>query len=69
MRFTPSGKLLEQWFVPMGIKGQSKPGELTWVHGIAIDAKGNIYAGDILGERAQKFVRRIVRMPLKGQSP
>ena len=67
MRFTPSGKLLEQWFVPLGVEGKNKPGELTWVHGIAIDAKGNIYAGDILGERAQKFARRIVRLPLKSR--
>jgi len=35
----------------------SKPGELTWVHGIALDRQGNIYVGDIMGERAQKFVR------------
>jgi DNA-binding beta-propeller fold protein YncE len=35
-----------------------KPGELDWVHGIAVDAQGNLYLGDIQGQRAQKFVRR-----------
>jgi hypothetical protein len=31
---------------------------LNWVHGIALDSKGNIYAGDIKGHRVQKFVRK-----------
>jgi len=33
-----------------------KPGELDWVHGIALDSKGNLYLGDIQGARAQKFL-------------
>jgi hypothetical protein len=32
-----------------------QPGEVDWVHGIAIDSKGNLYLGDIQGQRAQKF--------------
>ena len=28
------------------------------VHALAKDAQGNLYAGDILGRRAQKFVKR-----------
>ena len=36
----------------------ASPGDLNWVHGIALDAKGNIYAGDIKGHRVQKFVRK-----------
>jgi DNA-binding beta-propeller fold protein YncE len=32
-----------------------KPGELDWVHGIAVDSKGDFYLGDIQGKRAQKF--------------
>ncbi|MCL5282812.1 MAG: peptidyl-alpha-hydroxyglycine alpha-amidating lyase family protein [Planctomycetes bacterium] len=35
-----------------------KSRELDWVHGIAVDAQGNLYLGDIQGQRAQKFVRR-----------
>ncbi len=35
-----------------------RPGELDWVHGIAADAQGNLYLGDIQGQRAQKFVRK-----------
>lgn len=36
----------------------SKPGEVDWVHTVAVDSKGNIYLGDIMGKRAQKFTLR-----------
>lgn len=35
-----------------------KPGQLDWVHGIALDSKGNLYLGDIQGMRAQKFLQK-----------
>jgi DNA-binding beta-propeller fold protein YncE len=35
-----------------------KLGEVNLVHGIAVDSQGNLYLGDIQGERAQKFSRR-----------
>jgi len=37
---------------------QGKAGELDWVHGIAVDSQGNLYLGDIQGQRAQKFSPR-----------
>ncbi|MEE8450990.1 MAG: peptidyl-alpha-hydroxyglycine alpha-amidating lyase family protein [Thermoguttaceae bacterium] len=58
MRLDRDGKLLQLWTIPKGEDGQEKPGELNWLHAIAEDAHGNIYAGDIIGERAQKFVRQ-----------
>jgi streptogramin lyase len=58
MKFDTSGRVLQLWTVPKGEDGQEQPGELNWVHGIALDSKGNIYATDIIGERAQKFVRQ-----------
>ncbi|MCU0917930.1 MAG: peptidyl-alpha-hydroxyglycine alpha-amidating lyase family protein [Planctomycetes bacterium] len=36
----------------------AKPGQFDWVHGIGVDAQGNLYLGDIQGQRAQKLVRR-----------
>lgn len=57
MRFNPQGKLLQLWAVPKGVDGKERPGELNWVHGIAVDSKGDMYLGDIRGERVQKFVR------------
>jgi hypothetical protein len=38
------------------VDGQEKPGETNWVHALAADSKGNLYAGDIRGHRVQKFV-------------
>lgn len=57
MRYTLEGKLQQLWTVPKGVDGKEVPGDLNWVHCIATDSKGNLYAGDIYGKRAQKFVR------------
>jgi streptogramin lyase len=56
MKFSPEGKVLQIWTVPKGADGHEKSGELNWVHCMALDSHGNIYAGDIVGKRAQKFV-------------
>ena len=58
MRFDPTGRVRQLWTVPKGIDEQEQPGELNWVHGIALDSQGNIYACDIIGKRVQKFVRK-----------
>lgn len=58
MKFDTTGRLLQLWTVPKGEDGEEQPGQLNWVHGIALDSKGNIYATDIMGERAQKFVKQ-----------
>jgi hypothetical protein len=34
-------------------------GEFHWVHDLAIDSKGNLYAGEVdTGKRVQRFVRK-----------
>jgi DNA-binding beta-propeller fold protein YncE len=58
MCFNTAGKLLQLWTVPNGIDGLEKPGELNWVHAIAVDSHGNLFVADVNGKRAQKFVRR-----------
>ena len=58
MKFNTAGKVLEHWTLPKGEDGREKPGDLNWLHVIALDAKGNVYAGDIIGKRVQKFVRK-----------
>lgn len=45
------GKLVATW----GKQGWG-PGEFDWVHGIVVDSKGAVYAGDTYGQRLQKFV-------------
>ncbi len=44
--------------VPLNMPSASggKPGDVDWVHCIAVDSKGRIYLGDIQGKRVQRFV-------------
>lgn len=58
MKFNTSGKLLQLFALPKGFDGLERPGEVNWVHAIAFDSTGNMYLGDIIGRRAQKFVLR-----------
>ena len=41
---------------PKGENGKERPGDLNWVHTMAVAADGTIYFGDVQGRRAQKFV-------------
>src|SRR5262249_36424167 len=63
VRFSPEGKVRQVWTIPLGVKGKLKPGEAIGVHCIAEDEQGNLYVGDIYGERAQKFVPVSRRLP------
>ena len=56
VKFSTTGKVLEYVVIPKGKDGAEQPGELNWVHSIAVDKAGNLYCGDINGKRAQKFV-------------
>ncbi|WP_345320537.1 peptidyl-alpha-hydroxyglycine alpha-amidating lyase family protein [Novipirellula rosea] len=56
MKFNPHGKLLQLWTIPKGQDGKEQAGDVNWLHGMAIDSEGDIYVGDIIGKRAQKFV-------------
>jgi len=56
-KFNPEGKILQLWTVPKCADGQEKPGACNWIHGFALDSHGNIYVGDIQGQRVQKFIR------------
>ena len=65
MRCSTSGRVDRVWTLPLGDIGDDKnhpdvsrlkPSEVVGVHCIVQDSKGNVYVGDIYGERAQKFV-------------
>jgi DNA-binding beta-propeller fold protein YncE len=58
MKFDTSGRVLQLWTLPKGEDGKERPGEVNLLHGIAADADGNLYLGDIGGQRMQKFVRQ-----------
>jgi sugar lactone lactonase YvrE len=57
MKLDLDGRIKQLWVIPKGEDGNEKPGELNWVHSMAIGADGSLYFGDIQGKRAQKFVR------------
>lgn len=65
MKFNKTGRVLQTWVLPLADIGpdkdhpdtsKQKPGETAGAHCIAQDSRGNVYVGDIYGERAQKFV-------------
>jgi hypothetical protein len=58
MKFNAEGKVLQMFSLPKGLDGLERPGEVNWVHAIAVDSSGNLYLGDIIGRRAQKFTLR-----------
>jgi hypothetical protein len=35
----------------------TRPGLINWVHAIALDSAGNVYLGDIMGKKVQKFIK------------
>ena len=45
------GRILATWGGP----GRG-PGQFDWVHGMAVDTQGAVYAADTYGQRVQKFV-------------
>ena len=55
MRVNTRGEILGQWSFPMAADYKAKPGELSWVHCIAVDSHDNLYLGDIRGRGLQKF--------------
>lgn len=57
MKLSTDGRVRELATFPVGELGKEQPGQLNWLHGIAVDSRGDLYLGDIKGCRIQKFVR------------
>ncbi|MBN1344713.1 MAG: hypothetical protein JXQ73_18620 [Phycisphaerae bacterium] len=61
MKLDTTGRVLELWTFPLADPDNLKPGEIDWIHAIAVDAKGDLYLGDVADNskthRAQKFIR------------
>ncbi len=55
VRFGSDGRVRQIWAVPLGKEGQTRPGDFNGIHCIAQDDYGNLYVGDVFGNRAQKL--------------
>jgi len=58
MKLNTDGRVLLRVPLEQTAEAPGKPGQVDWVHAIAVDSKGNLYLGDIQGKRAQKFTLR-----------
>jgi len=56
MRLDTEGHIKQLLVIPKGENGREKPGDLNWVHSMAVADDGILYFGDVQGKRAQKFV-------------
>lgn len=52
LKLDTDGRLKQLWVLPMG----NGPGQVNWIHSIAVAADGSIYFGEVQGKRASKFV-------------
>jgi len=55
VKLAPDGKVRLRIPLAAIADAPGKPGEVDWVHAVAVDSQGNLYLGDIQGKRAQKF--------------
>jgi hypothetical protein len=56
MKLDTKGRLLGLWLLPKGDNEKEKPGEVSWIHSIAIDGNTDVYFAEVQGKRIQKFV-------------
>lgn len=56
VRMTSDFRVLNWWAFPFEPQAAKfKPGVLNWVHAVTVDADGNLFLGDVQGNRIQKF--------------
>jgi DNA-binding beta-propeller fold protein YncE len=56
MKLDTEGRLKQLWVFRRGENGKEKPGEVNWIHSIAVAADGGIYFAEVQAKRAEKFV-------------
>jgi hypothetical protein len=71
MKFDPDGKILQIWSFPTCPRGDRHvPGKLNMLHGIGVDAQGNLYLGEAFNPGPQKYVfSNQLKTSVKGEFP
>jgi DNA-binding beta-propeller fold protein YncE len=62
-KFNTDGRALELWTFPMAQPGKLIPGEIDWIHGLAVDSQGSLYLSDVADESPVHRVQKFVRLP------
>jgi len=65
IKFDTTGRALELWTFPLPENSEPRVGVVDWVHGIAVDSKGNLYLGGVSDEGKSHRVHKFVRIPPK----
>lgn len=56
MKLDTEGRLKQLWVFPKGENGKEKPGQVNWIHSMAVASDGSIYFAEVQAKRAEKFV-------------
>jgi DNA-binding beta-propeller fold protein YncE len=56
MKLDSDGRLKQLWVFRKGENGKEKPGEVNWIHSMAVAADGSLYFAEVQAKRAEKFV-------------
>jgi len=56
MKLDTEGRLKQLWVFPKGENGKEKPGQVNWIHSMAVAADGSLYFAEVQAKRAEKFV-------------
>jgi DNA-binding beta-propeller fold protein YncE len=62
MKLDTEGKIQELNTLPLLKEGTLVPGELDWVHGIAVDSDGDLYFGDVADNSAEHRIQKFRRL-------
>ncbi len=63
IKFDTTGRALELWHFPLVRDEKLEPGRIDWIHGIAVDSKGNVYLSDVADDTPSHRVQKFIRLP------
>jgi peptidylamidoglycolate lyase len=68
MKLDTEGRLKQLWAFPRGENGKEKPGQVNWIHSMAVAADGSLYFAEVQAKRAEKFVPAGTQVPVLSSS-
>ncbi|HEV3329539.1 MAG TPA: peptidyl-alpha-hydroxyglycine alpha-amidating lyase family protein [Bryobacteraceae bacterium] len=68
LKLDTEGRLKQLWAFPRGENGKEKPGQVNWIHSMAVAADGSLYFAEVQAKRAEKFVPAGTQVPVLSSS-